>query len=329
MNSGRRVRVGGLTLLLAAGSVTAVPQMQPALSPKTGINAQEEELYADAHPYMGEPLSELKRTVHELSGLEPDPDQSHLAELLRNVGAKADELLHKVPNLISDEVVSQTQWTASQYGAPGCVGLGCGKPRDLQPDREFNYIILTHPAEDRRQLLEEYRTMRNDKPVQGAGAPHFQGFASAWIVFSSSNQVESSFRYLGQQKTDGHNTAVVGFAQVPGSIDYPGKIVSSRGSIPMLLQGIAWIDQTDFRIVRLRTDLLKPQPEIGFQEQTSNIQFGAVHIAVLDSELWLPQAVDVVMHANGQFLREHHRYSRYRLYQAKSKIILSPGDSTQ
>ena len=82
---------------------------------------------------MGEPLSELKKTVHELGGLEADADQSHLAELLQNVGAKADELLHKVPNLISDELVSQTQWTASHYDAPGCVGFGCGKPHDLQP----------------------------------------------------------------------------------------------------------------------------------------------------------------------------------------------------
>ena len=324
MSSGRRVRVGVLAGLLAAGPVAAVPQVLPSPSPKTEINAEEERLYADARPYMDEPLSELKKTVHELEGVEPVADQSHLSELLLKVGAKADELLHKVPNLISDEVVSQTQWAASHNEAPGCVGFGCGKPHDLQQDREFNYIILSHPAEDRRQLLEEYRTTRNDKPVQGAGAPHFQGFASAWVVFSSSNQVESRFRYLGQQKTDGHDTFVVGFAQIPGSIDYPGKIVTSRGSIPMLLQGVAWIDQADFRIVRLRTDLLAPQPEIGFQEQTSNIQFGSVRIAVLDSELWLPQEVVVVMQANGQFLREHHRYSKYRLYQAKSKIILSP-----
>ena len=42
----------------------------------------------------------------------------------------------------------------------------------------------------------------------------------------------------------------------------------------MLLQGIAWIDQSDFRIVRLRTDLLAPQPEIQVQRQTASILFG-------------------------------------------------------
>jgi hypothetical protein len=51
--------------------------------------------------------------------------------------------------------------------------------------------------------------------------------------------VESRFRQLGQQKTDGHNTFVIGFAQIPGSIELPGKILTGKGSVPVLLQGIA------------------------------------------------------------------------------------------
>ena len=70
----------------------------------------------------------------------------------------------------------------------------------------------------------------------------------------------------------------------------------------MLLQGIAWVDQTDFRIVRLRTDLLAPQPEIDYQKQTSNIAFGQVHVAALALALWLSQAVDAEMEASGQHL---------------------------
>lgn len=92
----------------------------------------------------------------------------------------------------------------------------------------------------------------------------------------------------------------------------------------MLLQGIAWVDQTDFRIGRLRTDLLAPQPEIDYQKQTSDIAFGQVHVAALALALWLPQAVDAEMEASGQHLLEQHRYSKYRLYQSTSRIILSP-----
>jgi hypothetical protein len=174
-------------------------------------------------------------------------------------------------------------------------------------------------------MLQDYRTTLNRKPVsQVTGAPGFQGFVSAWIVFSSLTQVESRFRYLGQQQIHGHSTYVIGFAQIPGSIESPGIIQAGREPVPMLLQGIAWIDQLDFRILRLRTDLLAPLPEIQLQKQTANIVFGTVHIANLASGLWLPQVVNAEMEARGRFLQEQHRYSKYRLYQVKSRIILSP-----
>jgi hypothetical protein len=104
-------------------------------------------------------------------------------------------------------------------------------------------LILTHPKQDSRLLIEEYRTGRNGKPVpQGTDAPQFQGLVSLWVIFSSLNQVESRFRYLGEQKTDGHNTLVIGFAQIPGSIERPGKILTEKGPVPLPLQGMAWAD---------------------------------------------------------------------------------------
>lgn len=92
----------------------------------------------------------------------------------------------------------------------------------------------------------------------------------------------------------------------------------------MLLQGIAWVDRSDFRIVRLRTDLLAPQAASQFEQQTSNILFGPTRVASHDEELWLPESVEVKMEANGQFVREEHEYSKYRLYQVNSKVVSSP-----
>lgn len=300
----------------------ALPPNPP--SPVTGIRAEEEKLYGGARPYMDEELPKLKGTVRQLMGLTPASDQEQLAHLLARVAAKSDELLHKIPNLISDESVSEQQRKdAGQM--EDCVGRNC---RDIftgsvgRRDQKFSYMILTRPREGSGQMLEEYRAGRNGKPVtQGTSLPYFQGFIATWLIFSSLNQVESHFRYLGEQKTDGHNTFVIGFAQIPGLVEQPGQYMSGAGSIPMLLQGIAWVDQSDFRIVRLRTDLLAPQPESKFLQQTSNIMFGPVQIAGHEDQLWLPESVDVEMQANAQFLREQHEYSRYRLYQASTKMV--------
>jgi hypothetical protein len=43
-------------------------------------------------------------------------------------------------------------------------------------------------------------------------------------------------------------------AQIPGSAEGPATIVTRKGKAPMLLEGIACADQSDFRIVRKRTD---------------------------------------------------------------------------
>ena len=304
------------------------PSGHLAASPEPKDEARTEtELYAGAQPYMDEPPSELRKTVRELAGLTSAPRQDELPDLLAKTGTKADELLRRLPNLISDEGVSESHY--SQEVANGCVGVGCIPQGGVATrDELFHYMILTHPAQNGRLAISEYRTTRNGKPVgqAAAGAPSFQGFISAWVVFSSANQAESRFRYLGQQRVNGHATYVLGFAQTPGSVESPGEIVVNSESIPMLLQGVAWIDQSDFRIVRLRTDLLAPLPSILVERQTANILFGPVHIADLATELWLPKAVNLQMEVRGQVVREEHNYSKYRLFQAKSRIVLSPGD---
>jgi hypothetical protein len=302
---------------------TASPQAPP--QPNDALKADIARFYADAHPYMDEPPPELKKTIRELAGLKPAPSQEQPSDLVAKVGTKADELLQKIPDLISDEAVSQTQYAASQGIVPGCSGTEClAVGRGSVWDQNFSYLILTHPTPDGRLVLQEYRTNGKGKAVQGAGAPNFQGFISAWIVFSSANQVESRFRYLGQQQTDGHSTFVIGFAQIPAAVESPGIFLSDREPVPMLLQGIAWIDQSDFRIVRLRTDLLAPLPEILVQRETASILFGPVQIPTLELTLWLPQAVHVEMEARGKIVQEQHKYSKYRLYKAKSKMVLSP-----
>jgi VWFA-related protein len=318
-----------------AASATAAPsESAPEAGIKasgiktSGLKAEEAKLYADARPYLDEPLPMLKKTVHELGGIEPAISQDQLLELLSKIGTKADELLHRLPNLICDEVVDEAQWQEALSGPMGCTGEDClrfhGGSRG-ETNQKFSYMILNHPDQGSGSLVSEYRSGRNGKPVtKGTALPHFQGFMMSWLVFSSLNQAESRFRNLGRQKTDGHNTFVIGFAQIPGSVESPGQYMAEREPIPVLLQGIAWVDQSDFHIVRLRTDLLQPQPASQLQRETSNISFGPVHIASHEEELWLPNAVEVKLEANGQFLQEQHQYSKYRLYQANTKILLSP-----
>ena len=330
-SSGKRFRSSSFLLFLAIGIATpALPQAQPT-STDADLKAEAMKLYADAHPYLDEPEPAIEKIVPELRGLEPASSQDQLSTVLAGVGADVKELLLEVPNLISKETVTESvsgQISAATLAVnpsphPGEVNRTMTAMVAQAEVHTFNYIVLVHETGHER-MLEEYRTDRKGKPVsQGLGAPNSIGFVSLWVAFSPSNRDKSKFRYLGQQKIGGHTTFVVAFAQTPGAESHPGGEISlpQGGTIPLLHQGVAWIDESDFRILRLRTDLLAPQPQVGLKQLTAMIQFGSVGIAKLGAQLWLPREVKLNIEANGQVIHELHQYSQYRLYKAKSKIV--------
>jgi hypothetical protein len=93
-----------VVLLVVCTALTAIPYAQESPSqPGDAMKAAVAELYADAHPYMDKPVPELKKMVPELGGLKPAASPESVPDLLAEVAAKADELLRKVPDLISDE----------------------------------------------------------------------------------------------------------------------------------------------------------------------------------------------------------------------------------
>ena len=101
----------------------------------------------------------------------------------------------------------------------------------------------------------------------------------------------------------------------PGELRFQGRL------LPLYYQGIAWIDESDFRIVRLRTDLLAPLPDAHLEKLTAEIHFGDAQVAQTASSLWLPRDVMVTSEVSGHVFQEQHRYSDYRAYVVESKIL--------
>ena len=92
----------------------------------------------------------------------------------------------------------------------------------------------------------------------------------------------------------------------------------------MYLQGVAWIDPSDFRILRLRTDLLSILDTVPLRRMTSVIQFGFMQIAEMPAPLFLPREVTVTFTVDKSTSREVHKYSKYRLFRVQSKIVPMP-----
>jgi len=301
------------------------------------MDAAQTAAYLSATSFATCPIDDLQQTIPELHGLKIAQNQEELPKLLEKIGDKTVNLFQKTPDLVAHEEVLE-----SHAG---------GKTRR----RDFSYLILSHPTTN-DVTLEEYRTdlqpqnsqakaVNSMKPLSG-GSPSFwedlrrnsqqvsaretgfppiaEGFAYMWVNFYPANRAQSNFRYLGQQKIDRHNRLVVAFSQKPGAVRMPGEVSLAGKSVPVYYQGIAWVDESDFRIVRLRTDLLLLPNEVPLSKLTSEIHFADTRVSGIPSPLWLPREVMVTSLINGVTFVDKHSYSDYRLYAAHSRMIINP-----
>jgi len=96
----------------------------------------------------------------------------------------------------------------------------------------------------------------------------------------------------------------------------------------MLVQGIAWVDKASFQILRMRTDLLASQPEVGLDEETTKVKFSEVHLLDGGVPLWLPREVSVHLklanfldRTSDETFQNRHRYKNYRRYRVSARIV--------
>lgn len=293
--------------------------------------------YVNVLKFVSCSLAELQHAVPELKGIKAADNQGGLSDLLDKIGSETVELYRKVPNLIAHERVIESQ-----------RGL-------IVSQQEFSYLTLARRSED-GVTLDEFRvdlqtgaalqtdTSKTDSASEGAsstslafedlvrasqqqsarntgGPPLTQGFVYKWLYFYPSNRSESTFRYLGRQKIDGHQTLVVAFAQTPGAVRMPGEIRFEDRSFPAYYQGVAWVDAADFRMVRLRTDLLQIAVNLPLTQLTAEVQFAQTRASGFDALSWLPRKLDVTTNINGSSFNDEHIYSEYRSFQVHSKIL--------
>ncbi len=321
------------------------PSVQPGRAEPPAANKS-----AETHPapdlssqvttnFVTSSIPELQQIVPDLRGLSVADQPLALPVLLDKIGDRTLELSRKVPNLICHEEVVE-----SHFGAKATK-------------ENFSYLILARRSHD-ALTLEEFRVdlksgerLETDEAWKpdaantvvsssrlndlarssqrlnvrmSGGPPLSQGFASMWVRFYPSNRSEAAFRYLGQQKIDGRRTWVLAFAQRPGAVRLPAEVQFSDKSVPIYYQGVAWVDASDFRIVRLRTDLLPTIEKLPLTQLTAEVQFADTQAAGFSAPLWLPREVAVTSEVNGHIFHDKHNYSNYRSFQAHANILVDP-----
>jgi hypothetical protein len=298
--------------MAGAGPGGAAQHAATGTQPPELIDNTQEVYYENAQPYSDDPVHKLEKAVHGLRGLKPVQSQQLLPLILSRTGNRLEALLAKLPDVTAQERVVQIQ--SFNHGNT-----------QFRLRHEYNYLILVRQANG-ETILSEHRTALKGGSFQSGLLEGFAvtaGFATLWKFFLPSLREESRFRYLGVQRVNKKLTYVVSFAERPGWVALPGQAVIDGKSIRCLYQGIAWINASDFQIVRLRTDLLAPRPDVNLTKMTSVVYFGPVHIAQVASPLWLPLKAEVTTEMAGALFKNVHRYSKYKLFRSQVKFLTS------
>lgn len=301
-------------------SVQSAPVKNGGDSLSLNWNDVEQNIWANAKTYVDLPMAEVVAAVPELKGLAPEENQEGLASLLGHVGQSCVDLFRHTPNLASHEEQITQQRGISRISQGAFVPLMEGVHSDRQ---EFGYLLLFRETKDGTELR-EYRTDKHGRPIANARSKGGQltvGFVSEWLRLLPANQPELRFRYLGNEEIDGHKAVVIAFAQIPGHVKYPAQFSFDGTVITALFQGIVWVDASDFRLVRMREDLLAPRPDLHLSEMTTMIRFAEVQISKAATALWLPKEVTIAWEYKGIAVEQRHLYSDFRLYEVHSKIV--------
>ncbi len=301
---------GLLGLVIAYSSGFASINAKRA-APAQLVDTTGQSYFADAHPYLEEPLEQLIREIPELKGVEPAENQDELPVILRGTGRTVEAFFKDVVNLVAHEEVKQERIN------------GKGKTT-ANRQRRYDYMILIH-RDEKPPRVEEYRTNANGNPAEQDGFADgysiTSGFGLKCIHFWLGLQWDSTFRYLGDQTIDGRDTYVVAFAQRPGRSTVTTRATGTWGTVILLAQGIAWVDRSTFQILRMRTDLLAPRNDIGLEQETTQLRLDEVQLPGVPEPLWLPSEVQVTAKFNGQYFRNEHRYPEYKLFRVSAKIV--------
>jgi hypothetical protein len=274
------------------------------------------EAYRQSDPITKWPLKKVPDQIPELKGLKPATDQSQLPEILRRVSTNLQKFVVNFVDTTAMETVVEEEDSPGKAATEWAMA-----PMTKQITHKFRYLMLARREGDAFTLLEDRtdphgRDEHSRKPARELVKT--TGFAAMPLFFGPLQQPWSDFRLLGQQKISGNRTEAVAFAEHIEPVAVMGHFLIGGTSVPLLVQGVAWIRSSDYQILQMRTDLLAPIPPL--IRMTTVVHFAETQFQDSPTALWLPRDVQVKVGVGRLVFSNRHRYSDYQLFRVKSVI---------
>jgi hypothetical protein len=190
--------------------------------------------------------------------------------------------------------------------------------------RKYDYVVSIDEIRPGILGVEEYQSSRgaSDDPPGGVIT---KGLPALLLIFHPYYSGNFSMKCEGLTTLNGERAWQIYFRQRD---DKPNNtrvytIGMKRLDYPIDLKGRAWFIADSYQIAALQTDLIKPIPDIQLAVDRTAIEYGPVHFASRDVDMWLPRNAELYSDRKKRRFHERLSFSNYLLFAVDDKQKIS------
>src|SRR5579864_1385364 len=227
-----------------------------------------------------------------------------ISDVLRQVGARAQEMMANIPNFAANERI--------QYQARDQMG----SVAEAQAGT-FDYIAQFAP-DGSGWTVQETRTPLKGTEAFPASAQDV-GLPELALIFLPRYQPDFDMTCDGAAQWDGQAAWVIRFRQRP---DKPSEILSVPGTKPlyrMKLKGRAWLAADSGEVLHLDTGILEAIPSLRLRNWWLSINYGPVQFHSVNVRMWLPQTVDAYAQFDDYRTLISHTFADFMVFSVRAQ----------
>jgi len=182
----------------------------------------------------------------------------------------------------------------------------------------YDYLVLLTLLGD--EVSVEESRIQQGKVEKPARRPLLVtgGFSTLLLIFHPQYQAGYEFRRMPDEETGGRRLERVAFTHTAGRS--PSALQLRGHDYPIEWQGVAWIDPSSGRIVRIRADLKKPMDDVGLKRLTADTAYMQVRFAGDAEDYWLPLSAVIEAETEHQRWRNVHQFANYKRFGVDTQV---------
>ena len=224
-----------------------------------------------------------------------------------------DEVLPEVERRVQEFVGNVQRFTATEslllesFGGTGQVARS--------ERREYDYVVSVEGSVPGMLQVNEFQNSRSS-----AETPEREfvtkGLPALLLIFHPYYAKDFSMECEGLTSLNGEPAWQIRFRQRDDKLSrIRSYSVGATGrAFQLNLKGRAWFMASNYQILRLETDLIKPIAEIQLAVDHTTAEYGPVHFQSRGIDIWLPQAADLICERKGKRRHERITFSDYFLF---------------